>query len=46
MSSFNVFVGMVLCQIVLFGLRQLIRDSMSVGVVGERKIVSSVVCPE
>ena len=46
MNSFNVFVGMLLGQIVLFSLRQLIRNFMSVGVVGERKIVSSVVCPE
>ena len=44
-NYFNIFVGMLLRPIALFGLIQLIRDSMSAGVVGERKIVSSVVCP-
>ena len=45
LNSFNIFVGMLLGLIALFGLMQLIRDSMSAEVVGERKIVSSVVCP-
>ena len=45
LNSFNILVGMLLGPIALFGLIQLIRDSMSAGVAGERKIVSSVVCP-
>ena len=39
LNSFNILVGMLLGPIALFGLMQLIRDSMSAGVVGERKIV-------
>ena len=35
LNSFNILVGMLLGQIALFGLMQLIRDSMSAGVVGE-----------
>ena len=42
LNSFNIFVGILLGPIDLFGLMQLIKDSMSAGIVGERKIVSSV----
>ena len=45
LNSFNIFVGMLLGPIALFGIMQLIKDSMSAGVVGERKIVSSVIWP-
>ena len=45
MNSFNIFVGMLLGPIALFALIQLIKDSMSAGVVGLRKIVSSVIWP-
>ena len=45
LNSFNIFVGMLLQPIVLFGLMQLIRDPTSAGVFWERKIASSVVCP-
>ena len=45
MNFFNIFVGMLLGPIALFGLIQLIKDSMSAGVVEERKIVSSVIWP-
>ena len=44
-NSFNIFVGMLLGPIALFGLMQLVKDSMSAGVAGERKIVSSVIWP-
>ena len=36
LSSFNIFVGMLLGPIALFGLIQLIRDSMSAGPLEER----------
>ena len=36
LSSFNIFVDMLLGPIVLFGLIQLIRDSMSAGPLEER----------
>ena len=45
LNSFNIFVGMLLGPIALFGLMQLIRNSASAGVVGKRKIISSIVCP-
>ena len=45
LNSFNIFVGMLLGPIALLDLMQFIRDSASAGVVGERKIVASVVCP-
>ena len=37
LNSFNIFVGMLLGPIALFGLMQLIRDSMCTGVVGGKK---------
>ena len=37
LNSFNIFVGMLLGTIALFGLMQLIRDYMSAGVVGGKK---------
>ena len=46
LNYFNIFVvGMLLGSVALFGLMQLTKDSMSAGVVGERKIVSSVIWP-
>ena len=45
LNSFNIFVGILLGPIALFGLMQLIKNSMSAGVVGERKIVSSLIWP-
>ena len=45
LNSFSIFVGILLGPVALFGLMQLIRDSMSAGVVGKRKIVSLVVRP-
>ena len=45
LNSFNIFVVMLLEQIALFSLMQLIKDSISAGVVGERKIVLSVIYP-
>ena len=45
LNFFNVLVGMLLGPIALLHLMQLIRDSTFPGVVGERKIVSPVVCP-
>ena len=45
LNSFNIFIGMLLGPIDLLDLMQLIRDFTSAGVVGERKIVSSVVYP-
>ena len=44
LNSFNIFVGMLLGPIALLDLMQFIRDFTSAGAVGERKIVSSVVC--
>ena len=44
-NSFNIFVGMLLGPIALFHLMQLVKDSMSAGVAGERKVVSSVIWP-
>ena len=43
LNSFDIFVGMLLGQITLFGSMEWIKDSMSAGVVGERKIVASVI---
>ena len=37
MNSFNIFVGMLLGSIALFGLMQLIKDSMSARVVAGEK---------
>ena len=45
LNYFNIYVGMLLGPIALFDLMQLIRYSMSAGVAGERKIVSTVVYP-
>ena len=45
LNSFNILVGMLLGPKALFGLMQLIKDSMFAGVVGERKIVLSVIWP-
>ena len=45
LNSFNTFVGMLLGPIALFGLMQLIKAYMSARAAGERKMVSSVVCP-
>ena len=45
LNSFNIFVDMLLGSVALLDLIQFIRDSSSAGVVGEGKIVSSVVCP-
>ena len=37
LNYFNIFVGMLLKSIALFGLLQLLKDSLSAGVVGEKR---------
>ena len=44
LNSFNTFLGILVGLIALFHLMHLSGDSVSVGVVGERKIVSLIVC--
>ena len=45
LNSFNVCVAMLLGSMDLFGLMQLIKNSMSAGGAREREIVSSVIWP-
>ena len=43
-KSSDIFLGILLEPIILFGLMRLIRDYMSAGAIEHRKIVSLVVC--